>query len=227
MAGVLPNLHQQMARLQNAYDFIFHIGTMGADEYLCGLLRAGRFLTHGEDAWWGEQLLDNVAPSIPDQYWPSLTALIAGVRAHLLRADMVPLALRRLVTWIERFERRRLLAQAAIVGPSHAEAVVQAAVEAFLFQEGFFPIAQCSTVGKVDVVAFREQLDEAVKTGQLPLVLELKHSNRSRSTKRPGTTWSVEAWKARTKWMSREMLGPSSVDSARGPGRKWASMKMR
>jgi len=106
----------------------------------------------------------------------SVARLVARARARLATGVHRQYAVRRLVTFLERFERGALRQRIAS-GERGPEAVVQHTVDQFLFLEGLFPITHCvAGAGNLDTVYERQEilLDEAERTRQGAVLLELK-----------------------------------------------------
>jgi hypothetical protein len=171
-------------------NFVGEQGTFSADCHLKQLLAVQEFtrspelnlipLSLGLDS--NSSPLMALRPENAARYQAEVVRLCHQVRLALESGPTTERALLRLKLWLEKFGSARLLSDIDEAGPNKTEMIVQAAIDEHLFREGFFPISHCAVgTGVTDTFVHRARglLADAAKSGEVPLLLEIKQVIRS------------------------------------------------
>ena len=169
-------LEHAIRQARDALRLIADDGNLQAHKQLCHLHRCRQRIGSSKGRF---PLPDTDAVVRAPLMRPQLDRFLSHVAARLRSGPVAHHALSRLKVWVEQFERAEIRSQMDKVLKKE-EAVLQPAVDRFLFAEGYFPITHCeAAAGSLDTFlagGAGGKFREASRGHHVPLLLELKQT---------------------------------------------------
>lgn len=169
-------LDRAIRQAKEVLELIRDDGNLDAHKLLCDLHRCRHRIGGSKGHF---PLRDDDAVVKAARMRPHLDRFLSHIAARLRSGPLAHHALSRLKVWVEQFERAEIRTRMDEVLKKE-EAVLQPAVDRFLFAEGFFPITHCeAATGSLDTFLSSGaggKFREASRGHHVPLLLELKQT---------------------------------------------------